>query len=113
MDQVSISIPRPSVQEGSAFTATARFRDRATAAASTPTNIKYRVDCLTTGVALQALTTVSAASSASISVTATHNAIQDQSNRYETKQLTVVGDEGLSTQVRETATWHVRNIDRI
>lgn len=110
MDQVTIKIPRPQVREGSAFTATAYCRDRATAAASVPTNLYYRVDCLTTGKELAGWTSVSAASSASISITATHNAIQDQSNAYETKQLTVSADHGLSTQVRETAVWTVSNI---
>lgn len=108
-DQVSITIPRPKVQEGSAFTATAYFRDRATAAASTPTNIRYRVDCLTTGTVLADWTTVSAASSATISITATHNAIKDSGNTTERKQLTVAADHGLSTQVRERAVWEVEN----
>lgn len=113
MDQIAIKIPRPSVKEGSAFTATAYFRDRATGAASAPTTIHYRIDNLSTGTALAALTSVGAAASASISITATHNAIQDDTNDYEVIQLTVVGDSGFSTQVRETAVWRVENIQRV
>lgn len=109
-DQVAISIPRPSVKEGSAFTATAYFRDRATQAASAPTNIRYRIDCLTTGTVLADWTSTSAASSVSISVTGTHNAIQSQCNAKEIKQLTISADHGLSTQVRECAQWEVHNV---
>ena len=113
MDQVTVKIPRPMVKEGSAFTAVAYFRDRATQAAEAPTTIHYRIDNLSTGTALTALTSVSAAASANISVTATDNAIQDDTNDYETLQLTVVANSGLSTQVRETAIWQVENIQRI
>lgn len=109
-DQVAIVLPRLSFREGSAFTATAYFRDRATAAASTPTNIKYRVDCLSTGTQLQDWTTVSPSTSASISITATHNTIQADANDYETRQLTVAADYGLATQVVETAQWTVGNV---
>ena len=106
-DQVQIQIPRPKVREGSAFTATAYFRDRATSAASTPTSIKYRVDCLTTGRTLTDWTTVSAASSATIAITSTNNAIQARGT--ESKQLTVAADYGLATQVTESAVWEVED----
>lgn len=106
-DQVSIIIPRPKVKEDSAFTATAYFRDRATAAASAPSTIKYRVDCLTTGQTLTDWTTVSPATSTSIAITSTHNAIQGSGT--ERKQLTVAANYGLSTQVTESAAWEVED----
>ena len=53
---------------------------------------------------------VAAASSASIAITATHNAIQDDGNVSERKQLTVAADYGLATQVTETAEWVVTNV---
>ena len=107
-DTVAIQIPKPRVQEGSSFTATAYFR--AAGAASTPTNVYYRLDNLTTGEAIADWTSVTAAGNVSISITATHNAIRSQCNRYERMQLTVAADHGLSTQVRETATWDLENI---
>ena len=110
VDQIAISIPDPRWKEGSAFTATIYLRNRATAAATTPTTLKYRIDCLTTGTELADWTTISAASSASISITATHNAIQNDGNATERKQLTIMTDEGLSTQYREIATWLVENL---
>lgn len=113
MDQVSIVLQRPSVKEDSAQSATAYFRDRATEAASTPTNIYYRLDCLTTGTAILDWTTVSAASNATISITSSQNQIYDASNTYETKRLTVAGDYGLSTQVTETAFYRVENLSGV
>lgn len=113
MDQVAIQIPRLSYKEGSAFVATAFFRDRATQAASAPTTIKYRIDCLTTGIELVDWTTVSAAANVSISVTSTHNAIQDECNKWERKQLTVAGDPDAAGQVRETAEWTVTNLHNV
>lgn len=108
-DVVAIVIPRPMCREGSAFTATAYFRDRATAAASTPTNVYYRVDCLTTGQQVQDWTAGTPGASTSIAVTAANNAIQSDSNQYELKQLTVAADYGLATQVTESAVWTVTN----
>lgn len=107
-DTVAIQIPRPRVKEGSAFTATAYFRDAG--AASTPTNVQYRIDNLTTGENIADWTTVAAAANVSISVTATHNAIRSQCNRAERLQLTVDADHGLATQVRESVVYEVENV---
>jgi hypothetical protein len=109
-DQIELRIAETIYQEGTGFTVTADFRTRATAAASTPTSVKYRVDCLTTGKELASLATVAASSSVNISITPAHNAIQNDGNEYEVKQLTVVADEGLTTQQRETVRWRVRNL---
>lgn len=107
-DTVAIQIPRPRVREGSAFVATAYFREAG--AAVTPTNVQYRIDNLTTGETVQDWASVSAAANVSISVTSTHNAIRAQCNRIEKLQLTVDADHGLSTQVRESTTYEVENV---
>lgn len=110
-DQIAIQIPEPRVREGSSFTATAYFRTRSTgAAATTPTTVKRRIDCLTTGVVVQDWTTVTPAANASLAVTGAQNAIQNYCNERERKQITIMLDEGLVTQCRETATWIVENI---
>ena len=109
-DVVAIQIPKPSYREGSAFTATAYFRTRSTGAAATPTNVYYRLDNLTTSTQLATWTSVSPAGNVSIAITATHNAIQDASNRTERVQLTVALDHGLSTQVHESRVWEVENL---
>ena len=55
-------------------------------------------------------TTLTPGASISIPITATHNAIQSQCNEREKVQLTVEGDVGLSTQVRNAVVWTVENL---
>jgi hypothetical protein len=86
------------------------LRLRSTAAAATPTTIHYRIDCKTTGRTVAESTSVSAASNFTIAVTGTHNAILNDSNEQEVKQLTVTVDSGLSTQHREAVVWVVENL---
>jgi len=109
-DQVSIQIPKSRWNEGSAFIATAYFRLRSTAAAATPTNVRYRIDNLSTRTELAGWTTVSAASNISIAITATHNAIQNNASKTERLQLTVAADHDLATQHRETKEWTITNL---
>lgn len=109
-DQIEIQIPKTRIQEGSGFTATAYFRIRSTSAADTPSAVRYRLDCLTTKTQIADWTSASAASSVAISVTATHNAIIDDCNDYEWKQLTVESDNGASNQMRKTVRWRVENL---
>ncbi len=108
-DQVEIRIPKTRVNEKSNFTATVNFRDRATKAASTPTTIQYRIDDLTTRIEITDWTTVSAASSITIAITPTENAIQDNSSRLERRQLLVKADDGLSTQAIGQKQWQIVN----
>ena len=109
-DQVVVFVPRPKFNEGSAFTSVAYFRERSTSLASAPSVAKYRIDCLSTARTLQDWTSLTPAASINIPITATHNAIQDSSNEWETKQLTVASEPGASTQFRDTATWTVTNL---
>lgn len=109
-DQISIQLPKTTWQEGSAFTATAYFRTRSSSAASTPTTVKWRLDCLTTKTEIVDWTTVSAASNVSISISGANNAIQSDANDYEVKQLTVMADDGLSTQHRKSVIYRVENL---
>lgn len=109
-DQIALRTSETQVSAGSAVSVTAAFRDRATAAASTPSSIRYRVDCLTNGANIVNWTSVSAASSTTIDVAGGHNAIIDETNEYETRQLLVEIDTGLTTQSRQAITWRVKNI---
>ena len=111
MTDVHVSIPIIKTQEGSSFNATAYFRSGGSASAST--TAKYRVDCLTTGKELTDWTSLTPAVSISIALTATHNAIQWQSNRIEKKQLIVASDPGETDQTRDKVTWIVENIDNV
>jgi len=109
-NQIEILILRPSVSEGSALSATAYFRDRETKSASTPTTVKYRLDCLTTSTQIADWTSVTPGASVDIDVTSTQNDIIADSNETEVKQLTVMADEGLVTQYRQSIRWKVSNL---
>lgn len=109
-DQISIRIAKTQWKEGSGLTAAVSLRTRSTGAASTPTSLKYRLDCLTTKREVLDWTTLSAASTATITITGAQNAIQSDCNDYETKQITVMADDGLSTQMRETKRYVVENL---
>ena len=111
MTDVYVSIPVTKTQEGSSFNATAYFRSGGSASAST--TAKYRVDCLTTGKELQDWTTLIPALSISIPITATFNAIQWQTNRFEKKQLIVASDPGETDQTRDKVVWKVENIENV
>lgn len=110
VDQIAFQLPKTKWQEGSAFNLPVYLRRRSTAAAAIPTSIQYRIDCKTTGTEILDWTTVSAASSFTIAVTGTYNAIQSDSNDYEWKQVTVMVDEGLATQHRQTCRYRVENL---
>lgn len=109
-DLIEIRFPRTEVIEKSSMTVTVNFRTHSTGAASTPTTIHYRVDCLSTEQAVTEWTSVSAAAEVEIVLTPTESSILDSSNEWERKQLTVKIDSGLSTQVLQARQWRVKNI---
>lgn len=109
-DQVVVMIPRPKFNEGSAFTATAYMRDRATSLASVPAAAKYRLDCLSTGQTIKDWTSLTPAASINISISATDNAILDTSNDSERKQLSVASEPGAAAQFRDVVIWDVVNL---
>ena len=109
-DQIEISIPKTQWQEGSGFTATAYFRTRSDSAADTPASVRYRIDCLTTGLVITDWTSATPGTSVDIAVTGTENAIQDQSNTYERKQLVVESDTDASDQCRGQIIWRIQNL---
>lgn len=108
MTDTFIKLPDPEVQERSSITVTAYFRDSDNAAEA-PTTIHYRIDDLTTGDAIKAWTSVSAAASASITVTSAENKIVSNGNTRERRQITVSADKGTTTETRDTAEWFVVN----
>jgi len=106
---VHIQIPDPWVQENNSFTATVRFRSGG--AASVPsTNVKYRVDNLSTTKELKDWTSVTPASEVSIAITSTMNKIQSNVNNREKIQLTVSADRGETTATYNSVVWNVENV---
>jgi predicted Fe-S protein YdhL (DUF1289 family) len=112
-DQVEIVLPKTKFLEESTFTLTAYFRTRGTKTASTPTTIRYRVDCLKTKQEVLDWTSVSPAANVSIVISAANNQIRDNSNRFERKQIIVQADNGLTTQVNGKSVWQVKNLTGI
>lgn len=109
-DRIEIFLPITRVPEATTFTATSYYRTRSTQAAATPTTIHYQVSCLTTKTVLQDWTSISPATNNDISITSTMNAIQQDVNKRERKQIIVKADDGLSTQAIGKATWIVENL---
>ena len=107
MAEIFINVPQLKFSEGSSMVATAYFREGE--ASEVPTTVKYRLDCLTTGIELKDWTTLSPAAAIAINITATENAIQGQYNRLEKKQITVARNPDTDTQVRKTKTWKILN----
>lgn len=109
-DQIVFFQRKDHVREKSQYIVTATFRDRATAAVVTPTNVKYRIDDVLSGVAVLDWTTATAASTVTLTITPTQNALQDQCNISELRQLSVAADYGLTTQFIEAVTFSVENV---
>lgn len=109
-DQISFSTPKTTVTELSSTVITVQFRNRATQAAVVPTTVKYRIDDLNNGVVVSDWTSVTPASSVSITVTPTQNQIYNDYNGKESRQFTVKTDDTLSTQYIDSMIYTVKNL---
>lgn len=109
MTDTFVKLPEPVVKERSSTTVTAYFRSAANAAEA-PTTIHYRLDDLSTNTEVLDWTSVSAAASASISITPAQNKIHNNAHLRELRQITVAADKGLAGETRDTAVWKVVNI---
>jgi hypothetical protein len=76
------------VTEGSSAAFTVAFLDEA-GVATLPTAVRYRIDCLTTGAEILTWTSLSAATSVSVPLTAALNLMQAETNARETRRVTV------------------------
>lgn len=104
---IYFSTPTRKINERSSMVIVARFRDRATNADVTPTNVKYRLDneC---GEIL-GWTSATPGTTATITLTPAQTAMLDSSRVLETKTLSVAADYGLSTQYIDSMDFQVRN----
>ena len=106
---VHIEQVQPLINENSSITATARFRSGG--AASVPaTNVKWRLDNLSTTKTLQDWASITPASEVSISITSAMNAIQSNVNNTETIQLTVASNRGETDAEYGSIIYKVQNI---
>ena len=101
------------VNEGSTSYLDVTFNDK-DGAPDAPTTITAQIDNLTTGVQIRAPTPVTpAAATVQILITATENAIGDQSNEREWRRVTVVGDYGAGEAVRSQHDYYVVNLSQV
>lgn len=110
-DQISILLPKTRVDEGSSFDVTVNFRDRATASASTPTTVDYRIYNKTESKLLRDWTSVSPASQVTITLTPEMTRILSEVNASEKYDIIVAADKWTSNEVIDSAGYQVRNID--
>lgn len=59
-----------------------------------PVSLSYRIDCLTTGAEIVDDTGVSPAAEVEIKLSSTVNSIQDQTNAYERRRITITATHG-------------------
>lgn len=109
VDQIAIQSAQRKVTELSTLALTASCRNRATAAAATPTNAYYRVDD-GTGSQIRDWTSLTPSSSLSITLAATDNAMRNCLLEVETRIVTVMTDRGLSTQYADSFQYEVTNL---
>jgi hypothetical protein len=109
-DQIVFFQRKDHVKQGSQHVIGVTFRDRETASNVTPTNIRYRIDDLTTGSAVVDWTSVSADDEIEITVTPTQNAMQDECHDREVRQVVVAADYGLSSQFIDSVEYVVENV---
>ena len=113
MDRVELQLPKTLINEGSAFTATVRFRDSATKAASVPTTAEYKLWNTNLHEEIRDWTTLTPAASIDIPVVAADNAIESKISVIERVEFLVVADRGLATQVSEAAYYSIKNLGGI
>jgi hypothetical protein len=109
-NQITISTPSRKIDENSTMVVVARFRDRATIADVTPTNVYYRLDDAEGGQ-ITDWTSVTPGTTATVTLTPTQNAIRNCTRVLEAKYLSIAADYGLSTEYRETFRYEVRNLE--
>ena len=100
------------VNEGSTSKLTVDFLDY-DGVAEMPTDVTYRIDCLTTGTAIKGETAVLPAAQVEIIVVASENDIQDQSNARERRLVTVTAIYGADDEVNEEYVYIVKNLRQV
>jgi hypothetical protein len=110
IDQITFFQRKDHIREASQHVINVKFKQRSDATLVVPTNISYRIDCLTTGAVILDWTSVSADDEVSITITPTQNALQSQCNAYEKRQVTVAADRSLSTQFLDSTEFTLENV---
>ena len=81
--------------------------------AATPSTLVYQIDCITTSVNIKAETALTPGDSVEITIPPSENAIVDQANPYETREVTVTAGYGVDDQVIEVLQYRLMNLSAI
>jgi hypothetical protein len=85
------------IKEGDGHTIRVSWKD-ADGNPFTPTTVRHRVDCLTTGAAMQSWVSVTPSSVVTIDIPGSANSINNAANESEVRQVTVQANAGLPNQ---------------
>jgi hypothetical protein len=80
---------------------------------TTPSSVKYRLDCLTNNSEIRGWTGIAPASSVEITLDSTDNSIIDQGNFTEIRLVTIEAYYGVSDKLTETYQYLVKNLRKI
>lgn len=97
------------VKERTTTYLTATFKDKA-GAAQAPATAKYRIDCLTTGVAIRAETALAPAGAVEITLTKDDTRIVNAQNVREIRRVTVMASYSATDEVNEEYDFDVLNL---
>lgn len=100
------------VNEESSSYATFEFFDTA-GDPEVPQSITYRIDDVASGAQIKDDTTVTPASSITITVTSSENAIINSGRKLELKRITLIASYGATEQAVEILTWQVKNLKKV
>ena len=85
------------------------FRDK-NGDAQAPASVQYRIDCLTTGTAVKALTGLTPGATIEIVLSADDNDIITESNTREARRVTVIAVHGAGDEVTGAFDYAVKNL---
>lgn len=100
------------VPEKSAFNVIASFWDDSTDtwATNVPTTVRYRIDDPYLDREVLGWTTVTPAAEVTVSITSSQNAILNNANKEERRQITFQANNGLTTQYSDTSQYFIQNL---
>ena len=99
------------VNEGTACYVTAKFRNNG--ATVVPLSVRYRVECLTTRRTMLDWTDVSPASSVTVTIPASLNVLNKQTNSRERRQVIFEANYGTDTAFTNARAYDVENLQGI
>ncbi|HLA60917.1 MAG TPA: hypothetical protein VK626_01605 [Nitrospiraceae bacterium] len=109
-DSITFTTNSQKIVEGSTVVITARFRNQASSADVTPTNVNYRLDEPVSRCVIQDWTSLTPGTSVPITLTTDNNRVRNCLAPVERRQLIVASDKGLTTEYRDVYLYDIKNL---